>query len=699
MKHTKYSLALLLTLSALNLNAEDTASIDKVIVSASGFEQDADSNLRNVVVVEGKDLQNKGYTSVEQALQRVSGISFVNFGLGQNIDIRGQGEKSSIAVKVMVDGRAINVLDNSHGVTPLNTINLDNIERIEIIPGGGAVLYGNGTRGGVINIITKKQKNDALSFSVKGDSYDKGNLGGNFNVNLAKKLSEDFSLSLDINSFNRDGYQKGYNEKGYFMNSKAYLDIGDDSDLSFAYNYFESKNTSSGYLTKEQIKQDPTQRGDGDNISKIIRPELSLDFHHALNDNWEFNLGAFWQNQKIHYLKDEIAMMGTTAYQDGSGFEDTLTGINLKSKFSYGENSYLSFGYEFINHDAKRKSLVFYSVPGMITYHRMTTNMTMQKQSHSLFALNSHQINEKFGIFSGVRYEYASYKGDRNYRNEMDMAFPIPGYPKDELTLFSIDKQDTNNFAFEITPNFKYSDTGSIYAKFERGFVSPTPAQFVNKDQTKGYYTANLEPEIFDTFEVGIKDFWWDFYEWNLTLFYTQSKDEISYLGDPHATNGAFWKYYNIDQTKRLGTELSLSQSFLNDTLFLKQSLTYIDAKISKGVNDGLRIPYVSSIKASAGLEYTFNSSLSSFIDLTYYSRAKDGGVIDANTGKMSQNEWIKDHFITDIGGIYRYKNLQILAGIRNLFDKQYYTYQNSASNQYTPARGRNYYMEFKYVF
>ncbi len=123
-------------------------SIYKKLLLVQHFEQDADSNLRNVISIEGKDLQNKGYVSLEQALERISGISFVNFGLGRNIDMRGQGDKSNIAVKVMIDGRAINVLDNSHGVTPLDSINLDNVERIEIIPGGGSVLYGNGTRGG-----------------------------------------------------------------------------------------------------------------------------------------------------------------------------------------------------------------------------------------------------------------------------------------------------------------------------------------------------------------------------------------------------------------------------------------------------------------------------------------------------------------------------------------------------------------------
>ncbi|ELR6132825.1 TonB-dependent receptor [Campylobacter coli] len=702
-------LSLLVFLLSTGINAQElndkAIQMQKVVVSATGFEQDADNNLRNVIVIDGKDLEKRGFNTLEQALERISGISFVNFGLGRNIDMRGQGSKSNIAVKVMVNGNAINVLDNSHGVTPLESVNLNNIERIEIIPGGGSVLYGSGTRGGVINIITKKEKSDAFALSLKGSSYDHGNLGGNLGVYGAKKINDYLTFGFDIQGFNRDGYQEGYNEKGYFVNTKAYLNTSDNSDLSLNYNYFESKNTSSGYLTKAQIQSDPTQKGSGDNITQINRPEIALDYHHYFSDLYEIQLGAFWQNQKIRYLKDEISMMGTTAYQNGSGFEDTLTGISLKNKLNYANNSYFIFGYEFTNHDAKRKSLVYYSVPGVINYHRMTTLMDMTKQSHSIFALDSHNFNEFFTLSGGARYEFSTYNTNRSYRNEMSMnGRPPSSNPiiTDSTTLFDTDK-NTNNFAFEITPNFKYSDTGNLYLKYERGFVSPTPAQFVNRNKTGNgippYYSSNLKAEIFDTFELGIDDFWWDFYGFNLTLFYTLSKDEISYLGNPHSTSGSWWKYYNIDQTRRLGVELSLSQNFLDDDLIFRESLTYLDAKISKGVNDGLRIPYVSKIKATAGVEYAWNKNLSSYIDLSYFSRAKDGGVVDENTGKMSRNSWIKDYFLTDIGVNYNYRNLQILAGIRNLFDKQYYTYQDSTNDQYLAGNGRNYYVEFKYAF
>ncbi|EOJ0286976.1 MULTISPECIES: TonB-dependent receptor [Campylobacter] len=700
-----FKLSLFALLLITNLNAQESneaIKLQKVVVSATGFEQDADSNLRNIISIEGKDLQNKGYVSLEQALERISGISFVNFGLGRNIDMRGQGDKSNIAVKVMIDGRAINILDNSHGVTPLDSINLDNVERIEIIPGGGSVLYGSGTRGGVINIITKKQKSDAFAINLKSSAYDHGGIGGNLGINGAKQINENLAFSFDIQSFNLDGYQEGYNEKGYFINTKTYIDINDNSDLTLGYNYFKSKNTSSGYLTKAQAQSDPTQKGNSDNITQINRPEISLDYHYYFDDIWEFNLEAFWQNQKINYLKDvsEMSSMGLSVpvYQNGSGFEDTLTGISLKNKLNYANNSYFIFGYEFANHDAKRTSIIHYDVNAgkFQMSHTMTTLMDMDKQSHSIFALDSHEFNDIFSISGGARYEYSLYDTNRNYTSNMVISnIPKPSTPE----LFSTD-DTSHNFAFEITPNFKYSDTGKLYIKYERGFVSPSPAQFVNKDKiSQKYYSANLNPEIFDTFELGIDDFWWDFYGFNLTLFYTLSKDEISYLGNPHATGGGFWQYYNIDQTRRLGVELSLSQNFLDDDLIFRESLTYLDAKISKGVNDGMRIPYVSKIKATAGLEYAWNKNFSNFIDLTYFSRAKDGGTIDENTGKMSKNSWIRDYFLTDIGMKYNYKKLQILAGIRNLFDKRYYTYQDSINDQYLVGNGRNYYVEFKYAF
>ncbi|MCH3690638.1 TonB-dependent receptor, partial [Campylobacter lari] len=77
------------------------------------------------------------------------------------------------------------------------------------------------------------------------------------------------------------------------------------------------------------------------------------------------------------------------------------------------------------------------------------------KQSHSVFALDSHQFNDIFSISGGARYEYSLYDTHRNYTNKM-IIFGMEQPSNPEL----FDADDTsNNFAFEITPNFKYSDT------------------------------------------------------------------------------------------------------------------------------------------------------------------------------------------------------------------------------------------------
>ena len=52
------------------------------------------------------------------------------------------------------------MVDAAHGIIPLEMIAIEDIEQVEVMPGGGAVLYGSGTRGGVVNIITKQKPQD-----------------------------------------------------------------------------------------------------------------------------------------------------------------------------------------------------------------------------------------------------------------------------------------------------------------------------------------------------------------------------------------------------------------------------------------------------------------------------------------------------------------------------------------------------------
>ncbi|EAK3365224.1 TonB-dependent receptor [Campylobacter lari] len=674
-----------------NINLEQSIAIAEI-------EEDIDNGLKNMIVLDKKWISKNGFNSITQALEKIPEVNFVNFGLGSSIDIRGQGNKSNTAVKIMVDGKSINTLDSSHNIEPINSIDINNIERIEVIPGGGSILYGNGAKGGVVNIITQKAKKEYFSFNTNFQSQRSGIDGGNFGFNMSKMIKDGVFFGLNMQAYNKNGFIQGYYEKGYYANANIFTHVGDNGTLLLDYNYFQNTDTNKGYLTYSQINSKQDTINQDENIVKTTMPQLSIKYDLFLQDNLEFSFETFLQRQKVQYLKDTVSLMGVKAYQDGSEFKDDLFGVKFKAKYYYLRNSNIISGYEFLNHNAKRKSLLQYNVPNIILYHNMTTLMDMNKQSHSFFTLNSHSFNDVFTLLSGFRYEWSGYKTNRSFRNQMDVNFPSANFPKDELLEFS-SQSNSSNFALELTPSIKYSDTGIIYFKYEKGFISPNPSQLVNKEQkNQKYYSTDLNSEIFNSFEIGFNDLLWNFYGINLKMFYTQSKDEISYIGNPHSISGSWWKYYNIEETRRFGMELNTEQKIIKDTLIFKEGLTYIDAKISKGINNGMKIPYVSKIKTFFGIDYYLNSNLNTFIDLSYYSKAKEGGIVDENSGKIIKSNWIKDYMITNIGLSYNYKNFQMSAGIRNLFDEKYFTYQDSINDQYLLGKRRNYYAEFRYI-
>ena len=153
---------------------------------------------RNTYTINKHQIQNKGYTSLENVFSYAPFASFNNAGLGSNIDLRGQGARANTSVQVLINGVYANMLDSSHGVTPLNTLSPASIESIEILPGGGAVMYGNGTRGGVVNISTQKRYEKPY-FSA-GLSYANiiASTGNNYNADakFGTKIGDKTYLSL-----------------------------------------------------------------------------------------------------------------------------------------------------------------------------------------------------------------------------------------------------------------------------------------------------------------------------------------------------------------------------------------------------------------------------------------------------------------------------------------------------------------------
>ena len=624
--------------------------LEESIVTATGFDDIQSNQIKNTTVVTAQDIHNKGYNTVEEILRRTPGVNFVNNAFGYIVDVRGQGVQGVAKnVKVLVDGSPLNILDMSHAILPLNSVPVEDIEKIEIINGGGTVLYGSGTAGGVINIITKKTQEEPVKNKVyyQNSSFETNKFG--FGTSI--KFTDNFLLDLAYENVNGNGYRRGDKRDGENLRGGFTYNITDNQTLRFRATKYKEESKETGGITKVQLDRDRKAPGSEKTDSNLNRTEYTLNYEIKPTNNLTFSLLGY--NQKT--IRDyDIAtpMRGMILKTDGF-FKDTKNGIDLKGKYDYSLGNII-FGYEYIKNKSNRHS---YSIMSK-------TDIDLKKDTHSAFIQGKHSFTDKLDGILGYRYEHADYNIYRNDRTN------------------TIDKKTKkNNSAYEAGLNFKYSDTGNVYAKYERGYRSPSPTEMADKSPIQGYTLNNLKSEKYDTYEIGIKDMIGPSFV-SLTGFYTKKNDEILINMVGH---GVSWTYKNLQETERKGVELFAEQYF--GSFRVNESVSYVDAKISKGTDKNKKIPYVSKTKATLGANYEILKGLNLTADLNYFSNSVDDNY-----------EKIKGYSTTDLGVNYAHRTgLGVQAGVKNVFDKKYYKYKNG--NSYIPEAERTYYVGVSYNF
>ena len=634
--------------------------LEESVVTATGFDDVQSNQIKNTTIVTAQDIHDKGYNTVEEILKRTPGVNFVNNAFGYIVDVRGQGVQGAAKnVKVLVDGSPLNILDMSHAILPLNSVSVEDIQKIEIINGGGTVLYGGGTAGGVINIITKKGQEEAVKNKVyyQNSSFDTNKFG--FGTSI--KFTDNFLLDLAYENVNGNGYRRGDKRDGENLRGGFTYNIADNQTLRFrATRYKEESNETSG-ITKAQLKQDRKQPGTTLTDSTLDRTEYSLNYEIKPTDNLTFSLLGY--NQKTIRDYDQDSPAGRMTHKTDGQFKDRKTGVDLKGKYNYGVGDII-FGYEYIKNNSNRSAYGAMYMRNRRLFPTSTIDIDLQKNTHSAFVQGRHSFTNKLDGILGYRYEHADY----------DI------YRTDGTNVIN-KKSKKNNSAYETGLNFKYSDTGNIYAKYERGYRSPSPTEMVDKSARYGYVLNNLKSEKYDTYEIGIKDMVGPSFV-SLTGFYTKKNDEILINMLGHGIN---WTYKNLQETERKGVELFAEQYF--GPFRVNESVSYVDAKISKGTDKNKKIPYVSKTKATLGTNYEIVKGLNLMADLNYFSNSVD-----------SDYEKIKGYSTTDLGISYAHKTgLGVQAGIKNVFDKKYYKYKSGDS--YVPESERTYYIGVSYNF
>ena len=719
----KYLMSLSLFIFCATSYGETIDLGEKSIYSETGFKNSLRSSTTSPFILKSKDIEGKGYTSVSEVLDSIPGVN-IKEGAHPAIDLRGQGfQKAKATVQLLVDGIPANMLDTSHQNVPINVVNIDEIERIEVIPGGGAVLYGSGTSGGVINIITKKYKNKNIRGGIE---YQISSFRNNkFDVSTGTSVGN-FDFDVNYSKNRKYGYRDyDFTNSDYFSGRINY-NINKTDNIAFKYSGYRSKYTYPASLTETQMNKDRRQSGlgsdDKNDNNKIKKDEFSLTYNSKITNNNDLNVVAFYQKTEIpsesisdgtgmykgvlagqvaglssalrnpslpasarlamtnrlNALMAQLRSPSRVDFSSHSNFEDRKISIKAKDKYTYdnsGSNIIIGLGYTDDNMiRASKMELV-----GKMKL--VDTHMDLTKKTFESFALNTYKVNN-FEFIQGLRYERSKFDGSRRNLDDVSTV-----------------KRDMNNWAGTLAVNHLYSDTGNVYLKYERAFTSPSPSQLSDKVRTSSgafdYVTNNLKSEKTNQFEVG----WNDYLLGSLLsadIYYSETKDEIATIfdgGRAHPTNG--FKTTNLGKTRRYGFDLSAEQKLENFTF--KESYSFVKTKILKDNDkniEGKEIAEVPNHKLLLSVDYNISSKFTVGAEYEY----KAAAFVD-NTNKYGKD---KAKSVFNIRANYQVNNsLDIYAGVDNVFGTKYYNSVTLSSGDrlYDPAPRTTYYTGFKYKF
>lgn len=259
---------------------------EEVVVTAERIPQKKAATPANVTVITARDIAANHYANLAEALQQVNGVNVETRSMGEQAIVRLNGDDR---VVVLLDGRRMNndMGQNGRASADLRLLpSMKNIERIEIVKGGGSALYGSDAVGGVINIITKKgtkanttldvntgswgthnyeitnegsdgtiswfltgaiQKRDHFSYKADGENHDMpgSNYDNNsFSLRLDDKLDDRSSLR-----FNAE--HKSVSGGAYYYGKAGFIPSDDEDQLfnSYALTYnFKEGQPAPGFL-------------------------------------------------------------------------------------------------------------------------------------------------------------------------------------------------------------------------------------------------------------------------------------------------------------------------------------------------------------------------------------------------------------------------------------------------------------------
>lgn len=403
---------------------EQVFTLDPMIVTAQGFETKDLDTPAAVEVYDVKRIEESGADNAFDVLQNTLGVTVQS----QGFNGAAMGTMTS---KIMIRGAQVGTLVLLNGV-PMNMdgkYNLEDIpsnaiEKIEVVRGGGSVLYGSEATGGVINIITKKNVKNRIKVSAGNfgkERYDISLGAGKFSIvaGLENRGKADgiSSLADGKTTGNIFDYAKG-ERKSVMWNYQI------TDGLIFTHNYSKNEHR---YMQKDAVSKKYTE----------LRDYYDTDNNFLLSydkDGWKTHVS--YGTQEKTYDKISPSGNGWKSPKLNSWRKGHNTNLNVQKKFDIGQNSLL-IGASFQKEDMDLRGT--------------SNSMSYDRNNYSLYLSYDMKINKKSNLLFNMRETWAvgskATEIDKNGKKHTTEAEPIKLNSKHHFFAVRLNQQQ-NSAAF-----------------------------------------------------------------------------------------------------------------------------------------------------------------------------------------------------------------------------------------------------------
>lgn len=645
-------------------------SFDEVVVTATRTENDVKKVPASTQVITQEDIKRGGATSVRNALSMYANIfqkSKVRGG-GHDIIIRGMETKHSL---VMVNGRRISNEADASGLgnaMSLDRININDVEKIEIVRGPSSALYGSEAMGGVLNIITKPSKEQTLLTGLEHTSEDTSHWWhadtgriGNFSMTFDARFNK-INRSMPDTATESDPYgtAQTYNASlNYYVNDHSYVNAYMDY-------YSQHLKTDRGEAV---LKDFPVKMG-----SMTLKGQAQID-GGGTKDYKQKNYGISWNGKtnkndwQIQAYMSKFNWDTTTSQKVLQAIPDPSDRMSMMAYKGFVTSQYGTYDF---NHDEHN----MWAIEGRDSlrvndHHRVTFGAEYVKDKVAGTGLGSngdgvHSITENGKTKSSSEKTLSSYAAYLQDEIEYGKWFIVPAIRYDHHSAYGSHTSPKIGVTYNATDHFR------IKANYGDGFKAPSVSQLyydLKMEMGPGNWVhltgnPNLKPEKSKSWDLGVEVEFGKGYG-SLTYFDNDVDNLIASIPKGKDSKGYnLYRYENVNKARIKGLENTLGYRF-NDTLEFKVTSTLLDAK-----------------DTSARKDLTQRARLSQIYQLIYDDHKDTGwsavlwNQLDYKfvTGKVWESgESVKKSYSLTNFSLTRKvnKDTRVYGSVQNIFDKK----------------------------